>query len=139
MLRILLLIFLIGMNYSWTLHAQKLQLSYDKGVRLQSENSNFSAISQAAPKLSTSSLKAPVVSPIAELPAGYTTSRAKVSGAFMPQYVRENPYGYSYLCRMELKAEDTLPIGVWLKFGEQNGVQGVPGSPANVRMKLLKF
>jgi len=33
----------------------------------------------------------------------------------MPDYVRANPSGYTYLCRLELKAENTLPVCVWVK------------------------
>lgn len=64
---------------------------------------------------------------------------ATVSNAFLPSYARENPSGYSYLCRLELKVEDTLPVGLWLKLGTDESLKTGPFSAANLRMKLFRF
>ncbi len=57
----------------------------------------------------------------------------------IPEYVRKNPRGYSYLCRLELEIEEKLPIGVWIKFGEEGQSMGRPGGNARVRFKLFQF
>ena len=57
----------------------------------------------------------------------------------IPEYVRENPRGYSYLCRLELKIEEKLPIGVWIKIGENSGFAGDAKGNAHVRFKLFQF
>ncbi len=56
-----------------------------------------------------------------------------------PQYVKENPTGYSYLCRLELDIEKKSPIPVWFKLGENNGLWGNAGGNAAVRVKLFRF
>lgn len=62
-----------------------------------------------------------------------------ITNDLFPAYVRQNPRGYSYLCRLELVVEEKLPVGLWVKLGEKNGVKGIVGSPANFRMKLVRF
>jgi hypothetical protein len=32
-----------------------------------------------------------------------------------PKYIQQNPMGYASLCRMELKIEKQLPVGVWMR------------------------
>ena len=56
-----------------------------------------------------------------------------------PRFVRENPRGYSYLCRLELEIEDKLPIGVWLNLGEYTHLPGNSGGNAHLKFKLLDF
>ncbi len=55
--------------------------------------------------------------------------------AFLPEYARENPSGYSYLCRMELKLEDQLPLGIWVRADEK----GYPGGSLYLRLKMIRF
>lgn len=56
-----------------------------------------------------------------------------------PQFVKDNPRGYSYLCRLELQIEDKLPIGVWINLGEHTNLAGNSGGNAHVKFKLLNF
>jgi len=57
----------------------------------------------------------------------------------LPSYARQNPSGYSYLCHLELKAEDKLPIGVWVKIddGKESLVPRLPQT--YLQFKLLRF
>jgi hypothetical protein len=55
---------------------------------------------------------------------------------FLPDFVRENPRGYSYLCRLELEVEEKLPLGIWFKIGDN---YGLPGGNAHVRFRLFNF
>jgi hypothetical protein len=36
-------------------------------------------------------------------------------GSLFPRYVQENPMNFAPLCRMELKIEHKLPVGVWFR------------------------
>lgn len=56
-----------------------------------------------------------------------------------PAFVRKNPRGYSYLCRLELEIEEKLPVGVWIKTGDAQAVSTGLKSNAHVRFKLLNF
>ena len=56
-----------------------------------------------------------------------------------PRFVRENPRGFSYLCRLELEIEEKLPIGVWLNLGEWSHLPGNSGGNAHIKFKLLDF
>lgn len=38
-----------------------------------------------------------------------------LSHPLLPAYIRSNPMGYAPLCRLEVKIEQKLPIGVWLR------------------------
>ena len=57
----------------------------------------------------------------------------------MPSHVETNPRGYSPLCRLELRIEDQLPVGVWVKLGEKPLTPSYLRSNAEVRFKLFKF
>jgi hypothetical protein len=61
--------------------------------------------------------------------------RLVVPPYFVPTYARQNPSGYSYLCRLELKAEDKLPLGIWLRADETNH----PGGNIYLRLKMIRF
>lgn len=64
----------------------------------------------------------------------------RVSSIVIPQYVRENPTGYSYLCRLELQIERDLPIGVWFRVGDtENSPVYSPTRNAHVQFKLFNF
>ena len=56
-----------------------------------------------------------------------------------PQHVLDNPTGYSYLCRLELKIEDQLPVPVWLKLGASPGLVNQTQNNAYLRFKLMRF
>ena len=75
------------------------------------------------------------------LPPGFT-GQADLSPSFSlirPAYVKENPRGYSYLCRLELEMEEKLPVGIWIKTGDAQAVSTGLKSNAHVRLKLLNF
>ena len=59
----------------------------------------------------------------------------------IPDYVRENPMNYSYLCRLEQQIEAKLPVGLWLKLEPNNFRQPSLPSPGNayIRMKMIRF
>jgi hypothetical protein len=59
--------------------------------------------------------------------------------SLLPNYVKENPRGYSPLCRLELDIEDRLPVGVWMKLEDQQNLDGLLRQNAYVRFKLFKF
>ncbi|RMG72230.1 MAG: hypothetical protein D6722_05700 [Bacteroidetes bacterium] len=54
----------------------------------------------------------------------------------LPAYARQNPRGYTYLCRLELEVEETLPVGLWFKMDEGPSRQtGMLGS-AHLRLRF---
>ncbi|RMG23853.1 MAG: hypothetical protein D6730_13660 [Bacteroidetes bacterium] len=125
-----------GMGY-----AQKLYLSPSDYARPQVQ-----ATHQLYPTIAKLTLGTPPYRPESlagrsalQLPLPARPHCPQVSPAFLPAYALENPTGYSYLCRLELKAEASLPVAFWLKLGEQYGAPGTVGSPANLRMKVLRF
>ncbi|MEM7040968.1 MAG: hypothetical protein AAF570_28650 [Bacteroidota bacterium] len=61
------------------------------------------------------------------------------NGFEMPGHVRENPRGFSPLCRLEIAIEEKLPVGVWVTVGDNLGLPGDRRSNASVRFKLLRF
>ncbi|MDX2246598.1 MAG: hypothetical protein SF052_07485 [Bacteroidia bacterium] len=70
------------------------------------------------------------------------TSRSINSSAplhILPSYAQENPSGYSWLCRMELKIENELPIGVWVKAGDSGGIVNSTGNNLHLKLKLFRF
>lgn len=64
-----------------------------------------------------------------------STGTNQIGTAFLPEYARENPSGYSYLCRLELKIEDQLPLGVWFQADGSNH----PGGSIYLRLKMIRF
>ena len=63
----------------------------------------------------------------------------QASEHFIPTFARQNPSGYSYLCRLELKAENTMAIPLW--FRAENGREGAmfPGGNVYLQIKALRF
>lgn len=56
-----------------------------------------------------------------------------------PMHVVQNPRGFSPICRFELKVEDRLPVGLWLKLEDDRLSEGMLKDNAHVRLKLLRF
>lgn len=59
--------------------------------------------------------------------------------AVLPSFFRENPSGYSFLCRKELQIENSLPIGIWIDAEQPDYLKGQIGNALNLRLKLLRF
>ena len=59
----------------------------------------------------------------------------------IPEYIRENPMQYSYLCRLEKKIERKLPVGLWLKLENNNLFDSFSPRAGNayIRMKMIRF
>lgn len=83
--------------------------------------------------------EAPARNPMIFSPSPSQSPFSPEKSALFPQYVQENPHGYSYLCRLELEIEDKLPVGMWMKIGEEYEIEGMPRSNAYVRFKVLRF
>jgi len=60
----------------------------------------------------------------------------QVSSAYMPEFARNNPTGYTYLCRLELKIEKDLPLGLWLDIGDNSTTGNPSNANANVRFRF---
>lgn len=69
------------------------------------------------------------------IPLDPSDSNFQIPTYFLPSYARRNPSGYSYLCRLELKIEDELPLGLWIRADEK----AHPGGSLYLRMKVLRF
>lgn len=63
----------------------------------------------------------------------------KNSYQILPEYARENPTGYTFLCRLELKGEDKMKIPVWIKVDDNNSYSAPSFPHTYVRFKLLRF
>ena len=59
-----------------------------------------------------------------------------VSSAFIPEFARKNPTGYTYLCRLELQIEKDLPLGLWLDIGDNSTYGNPSNANANVRFRF---
>lgn len=74
---------------------------------------------------------------------GFQSSDMKETSSFgdfrLPSHVKSNPRGFSPLCRLELRIEDRLPVGVWVKLGEKPLTPSYLRSNAEVRFKLFRF
>ena len=93
-----------------------------------------------AQELSWPAQKAPVSSVILSDSLNLQLNQVlKTSPAFLPKYVKENPSGYSYLCRLELKIEEQLPLAMWLRLGQSFGLPSTSAGQANIRFKLFRF
>ncbi|MCI4668841.1 MAG: hypothetical protein MRZ79_11960 [Bacteroidia bacterium] len=57
----------------------------------------------------------------------------------LPKFARENPTGYTFLCRLELKGEDKMRIPVWIKVDDSNSYSAPSFPHTYVRFKLLRF
>ena len=57
----------------------------------------------------------------------------------LPAYARQNPGGYSYLCRLELEAEEALPVPLWLRAGKINAWETYNSNTVYVQVKLWGF
>lgn len=60
----------------------------------------------------------------------------QVSSAYLPEFARNNPTGYTYLCRLELKIEKDLPLGLWLDIGDNSTTGNPSNANANVRFRF---
>ena len=54
----------------------------------------------------------------------------------LPAYARQNPRGYTYLCRLELEVEERLPIGLWFKMDEGPSRQTSMLGSAHLRLRF---
>ncbi|MEM6807390.1 MAG: hypothetical protein AAF696_38670 [Bacteroidota bacterium] len=59
-----------------------------------------------------------------------------VSPVYLPKFARNNPTGYTYLCRLELQIEKDLPLGLWLDIGDQSTFGNPSNANANVRFRF---
>ncbi|MEZ4826308.1 MAG: hypothetical protein R3C61_08435 [Bacteroidia bacterium] len=66
-------------------------------------------------------------SPVAEIPD------------ILPDYAKENPSGHTWLCRAELRIENQLPVGIWVKAGDAGGIVNSTGNNLHLKLKLLRF
>ena len=115
------LLFLLLVFLSHKLNAQKLQ--FEQPLTPKALESSKKQIWQNQILISN-----PLISAIPK-------SDLIIPNYFVPQYARENPSGYSYLCRLELKAEDELPLGIWLRADETSH----PGGNLYLRLKMIRF
>jgi hypothetical protein len=56
--------------------------------------------------------------------------------ALFPKYIQQNPMGYAPLCRMELKIERQLPVGVWMRADGATYRQITNPGLAYLRLKI---
>jgi len=97
---------LIGMCLGW-LPGQTLQ--FEKKLSAEERNvpdSQARAFQLGLPSLG---ITIPVSAPSSDAP--FTLPSPYV----LPAFARENPSGYSFLCRTEIKWEQNLPLGVWFR------------------------
>lgn len=59
-----------------------------------------------------------------------------ISPVYLPEFARNNPTGYTYLCRLELKIEKDLPLGLWLDIGDTSTAGNPSNANANVRFRF---
>jgi|GEM_PF-6582075 len=59
----------------------------------------------------------------------------------IPDYIRDNPMQYSYLCRLEKTIERNFQIPLWFKLEENNFRQTLLPQAGNayIRMKMFRF
>lgn len=55
----------------------------------------------------------------------------------LPNHVRENPAGYSFLCKLEVDIEENSPIPFWFQLGNNDKL--FPAGSAHVKLKMFKF
>ncbi len=55
----------------------------------------------------------------------------------LPEYARENPTGYTFLCRLELDIEKRSPLPVWVQVG--NMFSNTSGGSAYLQLKMFRF
>jgi len=58
---------------------------------------------------------------------------------WLPVHVRQNPAGYSFLCRLEREIEKNIPVGLWVRVGEENPWEFYNRQQMYVQVKLLGF
>lgn len=71
-----------------------------------------------------------------EAPAPVSLGRVQPSPYFLPKYARQNPSGYSFLCRKELQLEDRLPVGIWFEMEPDEAQQRQTMSVPRLQFKL---
>ncbi|MEO0473688.1 MAG: hypothetical protein AAF206_29015 [Bacteroidota bacterium] len=115
------------------------------GGMLSAQTIQWKGVVQARKDLTQSSLSIPINS-IGEtsfaqslIPFRFQEGPLHTSEHFIPAFARDNPSGYSYLCRLELKAENTMAIPLW--FRAENGREGAlfPGGNVYLQIKALRF
>jgi len=62
-----------------------------------------------------------------------------LSPAIIPGYAKENPSGYSYLCRLEQKVEQKMPVALWVRLGEIQPWESYNRQNIYLQFKLLGF
>lgn len=117
-------LWIFSLNTGKMLVAQTLQLPYS-----------------ALPHDSVANFKAQLLVPLQQSnkPALHFQKKGNQTLDILPDYVKKNPSGYSWLCRMELKIEDELPVGLWVKAGDPGGVVHSTGNNLHVKFKLFRF
>ena len=68
----------------------------------------------------------------ADVPAGLALSQN-----VLPNFARENPSGYSFLCRTELKWEQRMPLAVWFR-SETTGEASAKGILPSTYLRLRR-
>lgn len=55
---------------------------------------------------------------------------------FLPRYARENPTGYSFLCRQELAIQRRWPVGLWVDMEDNPNLQGQIMTTPHLRLQV---
>ena len=79
------------------------------------------------------------IAPVKSRPLSFSPLFSFQGKSFMPQYVQENPQGYSPLCRLELDLEDKMRMPVWIKMEDNRRLTEGLTQNVYVRLKLLRF
>ncbi len=70
---------------------------------------------------------------------GTNVSTWELDKEILPEFVRKNPSGYSYLCRLERKIEKKAPLGIWMRVGEVNAWEYYNRQNMYVQLKIFGF
>ena len=57
----------------------------------------------------------------------------------LPQYVKQNPAGHSYLCRLEVAIEKKWPVAIWVRAGESTPIRSYNENNLFLQVKLLNL
>lgn|GEM_PF-2952495 len=106
------------------------------GIAQLSQTSTLSlSIGAFAPNLS-------LESPHSLSSPSLTASRLPTELDILPQYAKDNPANYSFLCQLEVDIEEKSPIGVWFKIDQTDPLllsQSRGGKMPYVRLKMNVF
>lgn len=98
----------------------------------------LASLAQTTPHLQWPSERLPLTEHLRwTLPASRPDSLPQPATRWLPQYARDNPSGYSFLCRQELAIERRWPIGLWVNLQEGEALRGTIMSTAHLRLRLL--